>query len=86
MKLSDAELSALEKYSAGTVRWRIIEKIPPKKFPEDSPPEMMIVFGGTYIAKTVFEGESVWAVVSKHKGSFYYGSYADTLEALLAGL
>lgn len=84
--MTDTELSALEKYSAGAVRWRLIEKIQPKKFPEGSPPEPMIAFGGTLIAKTVIDGESVWAVVSKRKGSFYYGSCADTLEALLAGL
>lgn len=86
MGLTDTELSALEKYSAGAVRWRLIENIQPKKFPEGSPPETMIVFGGTYIAKTVFERESVWAVVSKRKGFFYYETYADTLEVLLAGL
>lgn len=86
MGLTDAELSALEKYSAGAVRWRLIEKTQPKKFPEDAPPETMVVFGGTYIAKTVIDGESVWAVVSKRKGNFYYGLYADTLEVLLAGL
>ena len=80
------ELSALEEYSAGAVRWRFTEKIRRNKFPEDAPPEIMVVFGGTYIAKTVIDGESVWAVVSKRKGRFYYTEYADTLESLLAGL
>lgn len=84
--MTDSELSALEKYSAGAVRWRLIEKIQPNKFPEGAPPETMIVFGGTYIAKTVLECESVWAVVSRRKGRFYYETYADTLEVLLAGL
>lgn len=86
MELTDFELSVLEEYSAGAVRWQFAEKIRRNKFPEDAPPEIMIAFGGTYIAKTVIDGESVWAAVSKHKGRFYYTEYADTLESLLAGL
>lgn len=86
MELTDSELSVLEEYSAGAVRWRFAEKIQRNKFPEYAPPEIMIAFGGTYIAKTVIDGERVWAVVSKYKGRFYYETYADTLEVLLAGL
>lgn len=86
MELTDLELSALEEYSAGAVRWQFAEKIQCSKFPNDAPPETMIVFGGTLIAKTVMDGESVWAIVSKRKGRFYYTAYADTLEVLLAGL
>ena len=86
MELTKDELSALEEYLAGKVPWKIVESIPPKKFAEDEPPILMLEFGGTYMAKTVFECESVWAVVSKRKGKFYYGTYADTLRSLLAGL
>lgn len=86
MELTDEELSALEEYSAGKVPWKIAEKIPSNRFAEDEPPILMLEFGGTYIARTMFEGENVWAVVSKRKGKFYYGTYADTLRTLLAGL
>lgn len=86
MELTKQELSALEGYSAGNVPWKVIEKIPLKRFAEDEPPSIMVEFGGTYIAKTVLDGESVWAVVSKRKGKFYYDAYADTLRSLLAGL
>lgn len=86
MELANEELAALEEYSAGEVPWRVIEKVRLKNFPEDAKPAMLIEFGGTYMAKTVFEGESVWAVVSKRKGKFFYGAYADTLETLLANL
>lgn len=85
-KLIKEELSALEEYSAGIVPWRVVEKPKLKRFPEDALPTMLIEFGGTYIAKTVIDGESVWAVVSERKGKFFYGSYADALETLLAGL
>ena len=85
-KLTKAELSALDEYSAGVVPWEVVERIPFKRFAEDVLPAMIIVFGGTYIAKTVIDGESVWAVILKQKGKFHYGSYADTLETLLAGL
>lgn len=84
--MTEAELSALEEFAAGYVPWKIIEKIPLKKFAEEETPIILIEFGGTYMAKTVFEGESVWAVVSKRKGKFFYGAYADTLETLLANL
>lgn len=83
--LTDAELAVLEEYSAGAVAWEIIGKIPFNKFAEE-PPTALVLFGGTYLAKTVPDGEEVWAVVSKRKGRFYYGTYADTLEVLLAGL
>ena len=83
MGLTEAEISALEKYSSNIVSWRITGDIPFKKFSEDVLPEILIVFGGTYIAKTVIDNENVWAVLSKRKGKFYYGSYADTLETLL---
>lgn len=83
--LTNAELAVLEEYSAGSVSWKIVEKIPFGKFSEE-PPSVLVEFGGTYLAKTVLDGESVWAVVSKRKGRFFYGTYADTLEALLAGL
>lgn len=84
--LTKAEFSALDEYSAGVVPWEIIERIPFKRFAEDVLPTALIIFGGTYIAKTVLDGESVWAVISKRKGKFHYGSYSDTLETLLAGL
>lgn len=83
--LTNAELAVLEEYSAGGVGWEMIEKIPLGKFAEE-PPTALVLFGGTYLAKTVLDGETVWAVVSRRKGRFYYGTYADTLEALLAGL
>lgn len=86
MKLTNAEIAVLEEYSAGIVIWEIIEKIPFGKFAEQEPPTALVLFGGTYIAKTVLEGETVWAVVSKRKGRFVYGTLAYTLEALLAGL
>lgn len=86
MKLTKEELSALEEFAAGFVPWKIIERIPLQKFAEDEPPSIMLEFGGTYIAKTVLDGESVWAVVSKRKGKLYYGTYADSLRSLLAGL
>lgn len=76
----------MEEYSAGVVPWRAVEKVQLKRFPEDALPTVLIEFGGTYIAKTVIDGESVWAVVSERKGKFFYGSYADTLEVLLASL
>ena len=84
-KLTNEERSATEEYSAGEVPWKIIEKIP-QKFAEDALPTVLIEFGGTYLAKTELDGETVWAVVSKRKGKLHYSSYADTLEALLAGL
>lgn len=84
--LTKAEFSALDKYSAGVVPWEVIEGIPFKRFAEDVLPTMLIVFGGTYIAKIIIDGESVWAVISRRNGRFYYESYADTLEVLLAGL
>lgn len=83
--LTNAELAALEEYSAGSVGWELIEKIPLGKFAEE-PPAVLVLFGGTYLAKTVLDGEVVWAVVSKRKGRFFYGSCADSLEALLAWL
>lgn len=83
--LTKTGFSALEEYSAGVVPWEVIERIPFKRFSEDVLPTALIIFGGTYIAKTVIDGESVWAVISKRKGKFHYGSYADTLEMLLAG-
>lgn len=86
MKLTKEELSALKEYSAGKVPWRVIEKIPLKRFAKDEPPSIMLEFGGTYIAKTALDGESVWAVISKRKGKLYYGTYADSLRSLLAGL
>lgn len=86
MKLTNAEIAVLEEYSAGIVLWKIIEKIPFGKFAEEDPPTALVLFGGTYIAKTFLEGETVWAVVSKRKGRFIYGTFADTLETLLAGL
>lgn len=86
MELTKEELSALEEYSAGKVPWKIAEKIPSKRFAEDEPPLLILEFGGTYIAKTVIDGESAWAVVTKRKGKFCYGTYADTLRSLLAGL
>lgn len=52
----------------------------------EEPPTALVLFGGTYLAKTFLDGETVWAVVSKRKGRLYYGAFADTLEALLAGL
>lgn len=76
----------MEKWSAGAVPWEIIKRIPFKRFAEDVLPTALIVFGGTYIAKTVIDGKSVWTVISKRKGKFHYGSYADTLETLLAEL
>lgn len=85
MELTNEELAALEEYSAGSVIWKIIEKIPFGKFAEE-PPTVLVVFGGTYLAKTVIDGENVWAVVSKRKSRFVYGTFADTLETLLAGL
>lgn len=85
-ELTKDELSALEEYSAGAVQWHVVEEIPLKKFPEDALPLALVEFGGTYIAKTVLDGESVWTVVSKRKGKFFYGMYADTLEVLLANL
>lgn len=84
MELTNAELAVLEEYAAGSVNWEIIEKIPFGKFVEEEP-TALVVFGGTYLAKTVIDGENVWAVVSKRKGRFYYGTFADTLETLLAG-
>lgn len=86
MELTNAEIAALEEYSAGIVIWKIIEKIPFGKLAEEEPPTALVLFGGTYIAKTVLDGENVWAVVSKRKGRFVYGTFADTLEALLAWL
>lgn len=86
MKLTNTEIAALEEYSAGSVIWKIIDKIPFGKSAEEAPPTALVLFGGTYIAKTVTDGETVWAVVSKRKGRFFYGAFADTLEALLAGL
>lgn len=89
MELTNAEIAALEEYSAGSVAWEIIEKIPFGKFAQnrdEEPPTALVVFGGTYLAKTVIDGENVWAVVSKRKGRFFYGAFADSLEMLLAGL
>lgn len=86
MELTNAEIAVLEEYSAGSVIWKIIEKIPSGKFAEKEPPTALVLFGGTYIAKTVIDGENVWAVVSKRKGRFFYGTFADTLDVLLAGL
>lgn len=84
--LTQTEVSVLGEYSAGTVQWSVVEKIPLKRFSENTLPTMLIIFGGTYIAKTVIDGESVWAVLSRRKGRFRYGSYADDLETLLKGL
>lgn len=85
-ELTNTEIASLEEFSAGSVIWKKIEKIPFGKFSEEEPPTALVVFGGTYIAKTVIDGETVWAVVSKRKGRFVYGTFADTLEALLAWL
>lgn len=84
-KLTNEQRAALEEHSAGEVPWKIIEKIP-KKFEDDALPTVLVEFGGTLLAKTVIDGETVWAVVSKRRGKYYYISYADTLEILLAGL
>lgn len=86
MGLTKEELSAIEKFSAGKIPWKVIEKIPLKRFAEDEPPSVLLVFGGTYIARTVFDGESVWAVISKRKGKLYYTLYAETLSVLLENL
>lgn len=85
-ELTKEELSALEECCAGKVQWKVIGNIPIKKFSEDAAPSMLIEFGGTYIAKTVIDGERVWAVVSKSKGKFRYTSYADMLSVLLENL
>lgn len=82
-ELTKEELSVLEEYCAGEIPWKVIEKIPLKKFPEDAAPAALIEFGGTYIAKTAIDGERVWAVVGKRKGKFYYESYGDMLKSLL---
>lgn len=86
MELTKTDISVLEEYSVGKITWKIVEKIPLKRFAEEVPPTLIIEFGGTYIAKTVIDGENVWAVVGKRKGKFYYESYADTLKSLLDNL
>lgn len=86
MELTSEEIAVLEKFSAGLVPWEIIEKIPFGKFVEEELPTALVLFGGTYLARTRIDGENVWAVISKYKGRFRYGAYADTLKALLAGL
>lgn len=85
-ELTKEEFSVLERYSAGNVPWKIIENLPLKKIAEDVLPTAVIVFGGTYIAKTVIDNEKAWAVLSEHKGKLHYSAYADTLGALLEGL
>lgn len=63
-------------------------KLSKTNFSENEIPCRMLKYGGAYIAE-IHDDESdklIWAVLSKRKGIYHFGSYYDSLESLEQGL
>lgn len=84
-RFSDEELRILESYGC-----EIVPEISFARtdFAKNEIPQRMIKYGSTYIAEITDSesGESVWAVLSKWKGTWHSDSYYDSLEALMQGI